>query len=310
MRDLRVRQVPGNYCRNGNFQGGITWLWSFDTNLGPATTTPTGDLENSYWCQVTLVGVNGYITHADYIPVRTGEELTHSLMVTDCTVTGVSVSSVYYDGAYRMIDTDTTYNISCSGTDVPINTIHRVPNNAVYVKIRYYVLGTAGQIFKFTGASLNIQDSRISLETHSRILIEDFAVSGNVAPGASSINTLEPNDDDKIYKVLGFWLYSVAVPGATTGQHRFDIEYAYFATLISVVNNYNAVVGLPGFDISKYSTGSNPVNQYSLIATANNLYATASVPLVVRYSNGTNATQTNNRTVKAMVLESYIDNIN
>lgn len=305
----QLRTVPGNFCRNGNFIGGSSQHWNIGSEFNTPTFTYTGSPDGACWITCTLNGINGSIYHNDYIPVRYGEIITHSVLVTDCTATGLSISSLFYDGAFQLLDTETDYSLSIAGSNVQLTAAHRVPLNAVYMVIRYYVLGTSGQILKFTGASVNIQDNNLSQDTVNNLLIEDFAVSGNVAPGTSSINTLEPSDTDKIYKILGFWLYCVAVPGATTGQHRFDIEYASFATLISVVNNYNAAVGLPGFDISKYATGSNPVNQYSLIPTTNNLYATSDVPLVVRYTNSTNATQTQSRAVKALVLETYIDKI-
>jgi len=138
-------------------------------------------------------------------------------------------------------------------------------------------------------------------EMNYKLEILDLSQTGTVAhSGGTETYTIQPNEGF-IYEVKCLYFY-VAIPaGGTGGTQGLDIYSDGYAKTdnnwISLTQAHNSVLKIA----NQQYTGTNEKPTLEQSYSANNIVASQTYPVKIKYTNNTDADQTNTREVVAVV---------
>lgn len=305
-----LREIPGNYCRNGNFESGDLKFWQSITGLLSYNFSSSGFPGGGNNINIISSGVTVTFFHADFIPIREGEEVTLGFYCGAGTVAQYDTTLELYDSSFQLQATKSIGLRTLTPKDEYFRDVYRVPKGYSYIKAKYTFGGAPGFTAALTGFNINIQDSSIALGAIIQSKIVNLNQTAPVTTLAAQNSVFDPVDDNKLWKIVNLALWVDRPAGSTAGTHTFTITLNGFDRLAIFTANYNNSLG----SYRKYNNPAlvslDPPDNTSLGNVLDNLYATAANPITVQYYNGTNVTQNNQRMITAQVIETYMDKIN
>lgn len=297
MSNFIPRLIADNYIRNGGFESGTLKHWN----------PPTGFLSYSIIADATfgsgkcISGITNIspvvLVHSDFIPVREGEHIDVTLQTYALNVTTVGVILECFSSTYKdLIDLADTSNTAGTGYEVESFNF-RVPKNVAFIRLTTTYNVAIGTNLKIGDIGLRIQDSRDAITKNT--LIDDLLVASStpVNPAANQTYTFKPPSPELVYTIKGIYWNIPAVPGSSSGAHYLNLLYGAnqlgIVSMSAVYNQnitYNNNAPLPPFG------GITPTSEHLFYQVLHDIQITDLQPLILKYTNNTNAIHNLTRT--------------
>ena len=310
MSNFIPRLIADNYIRNGGFEDGTIRHWNPPT--GFLSYTILGDSNfGSLKCLYGVVHTGAIeITHKDFIPVREGEHIDVTLQTYGASVITIGVLLECFNSTYKdLIDVGYTSNTAGSGYEVS-NFNFRIPKNVAFIRLKTTYNKTAGTVIRIGDIGLRIQDSRDAITKNTQL--EDLLVASStpVNPAANQTYTFRPTGPELVYTIKGIHWSIPAPAGSTTGAHYLNLLYGanqLETVSMSAVYNQNIVYN-NNAPVAPFG-GITPTSESLFYQVIRDLKITEDQPLVIKYSNNTNAAHALTRTYSIVYQVDLNDNL-